>query len=61
MREPLQIPVVATLKTDDAIAIRNIVTTLIQAIESLRSDVEALKVSSAQLKKPQYENYGARR
>lgn len=61
MREPLQIPVVATLKTDDAIAIRNIVTTLIQAIESLRSDVEALKVSSAQSKKPQYENYGARR
>ena len=41
--EPLSIPVVTTLKSTDAIAIRQIVSALIQAIDSLRKDVEALK------------------
>ena len=41
--EPLSIPVVATLKSTDAIAIRQIVSALIQAIDLLRKDVEALK------------------
>jgi len=41
--EPLSIPVVTTLKSTDAIAIRQIVSSLIQAIESLRRDVEQLK------------------
>lgn len=41
--EPLSIPVVTTLKSTDAIAIRQIVSSLIQAIDSLRKDVEALK------------------
>ncbi len=43
MMQPLSIPVVTTLKTDDATAVRQIVSTLIQAIESLRKDVEELK------------------
>lgn len=43
MMEPLSIPVVTTLKSTDAIAIRQIVSSLIQAIDSLRKDVEALK------------------
>jgi len=43
MMEPLSIPVVTTLKSTDAIAIRQIVSSLIQAIESLRRDVEQLK------------------
>ena len=42
MMEPLSIPVVTTLKSTDAIAIRQIVSSLIQAIDSLRKDVEAL-------------------
>jgi hypothetical protein len=41
--EPLSIPVIQTLKSTDAIAIRQIVSSLIQAIEILRKDVEALK------------------
>jgi hypothetical protein len=41
--EPLSIPVVTTLKSTDAIAIRQIVSSLIQAIEMLRKDVEQLK------------------
>ena len=41
--EPLSIPAVTTLKSTDAIAIRQIVSALIQAVDSLRRDVEALK------------------
>jgi hypothetical protein len=41
--EPLSIPVVTTLKSTDAIAIRQIVSSLIQAIDLLRKDVEQLK------------------
>ena len=59
MMEPLSIPVVTTLKSTDAIAIRQIVSALIQAIDLLRKDVEALKVSSKI--KPSYEKYGAKR
>jgi len=61
MMEPLSIPVVTTLKSTDAIAIRQIVSSLIQAIESLRRDVEMMKVSVAQQQKPQFEKYGAKR
>ena len=61
MMEPLSIPVVTTLKSDDAVAIRQIVSSLIQAIDSLRKDVEQLKAAGARQDKPQYENYGARR
>jgi hypothetical protein len=61
MMEPLSIPIVTTLKSTDAIAIRQIVSSLIYAIDSLRKDVEQLKVSVAQQPKRQYENYGARR
>lgn len=61
MMEPLSIPVVTTLKSTDAIAIRQIVSSLIQAIELLRKDVEMMKASVAQQQKPQSENYGARR
>ena len=43
MMEPLSIPAVTTLKSTDAIAIRQIVSALIQAVDSLRRDVEALK------------------
>ena len=43
MMEPLSIPAVQTLKSTDAIAIRQIVSALIQAVDSLRRDVEALK------------------
>ena len=43
MMEPLSIPAVQTLKSTDAIAIRQIVSALIQAVDSLRKDVEALK------------------
>ena len=43
MMEPLSIPVVTTLKSTDAIAIRQIVSSLIQVIDSLRKDVEQLK------------------
>ena len=57
--EPLSIPVVTTLKSTDAIAIRQIVSSLIQAIDLLRKDVEALKVSSKI--KPSYEKYGVKR
>ena len=59
--QPLSIPAVQTLKSTDAIAIRQIVLSLIQAIEMLRKDVEMMKVSVAQQQKPQSENYGARR
>ena len=41
--EPLSIPAIQTLKSTDAIAIRQIVSSLIQAVDSLRKDVEALK------------------
>jgi hypothetical protein len=43
MMEPLSIPVVTTLKSTDAIAIRQIVSSLIQAIDSMRKDIEELK------------------
>ena len=46
MIEPLSIPAVTTLKSTDAIAIRQIVSSLIQAIEMLRKDVEQLKSRS---------------
>jgi hypothetical protein len=57
--EPLSIPVVTTLQSTDAIAIRQIVSSLIQAIEMLRKDVEALKVSSKS--KPSYDKFGVKR
>jgi hypothetical protein len=57
--EPLSIPVIQTLKSTDAIAIRQIVSSLIQAIELLRKDVEALKVSSKS--KPSYDKFGVKR
>jgi hypothetical protein len=41
--EPLSIPAIQTLKSTDAIAIRQIVSALIQAVDSLRKDVETLK------------------
>jgi hypothetical protein len=41
--EPLSIPAVTTLKSTDAVAIRQIVSALIQAVDSLRKDVETLK------------------
>jgi hypothetical protein len=59
MMEPLSIPAVTTLKSTDAIAIRQIVSALIQAVDSLRRDVEALKVSSKS--KPSYDKYGVKR
>ena len=43
MMEPLSIPAVTTLKSTDAVAIRQIVSALIQAVDSLRKDVEQLK------------------
>ena len=43
MMEPLSIPAVTTLNSSDAVAIRLIVSALIQAIDSLRKDVEQLK------------------
>ena len=43
MMQSLSIPIVTTLKTDDATAVRQIVSSLIQAIDSLRKDVEELK------------------
>jgi hypothetical protein len=61
MIQPLSIPVVTTLKTEDATAIRQIVSTLIQSIDSLRRDVEALKTSVAQQQKSSYNKFGARR
>ena len=57
--EPLSIPVIQTLKSTDAVAIRQIVSSLIQAIEVLRKDVEALKVSSKS--KPSYDKFGVKR
>ena len=59
--EPLSIPVIQTLKSTDAVAIRQIVSSLIQAIEMLRKDVEMMKASVAQQQKPQFEKYGAKR
>lgn len=41
--ESLSIPAVTTLNSSDAVAIRVIVSALIQAIDSLRKDVEQLK------------------
>ena len=57
--QPLSIPAVTTLKSTDAVAIRQIVSVLIQAVDSLRMDVEALKVSSKS--KPSYDKYGVKR
>jgi len=57
--EPLSIPAVTTLKSTDAIAIRQIVSVLIQAVDSLRKDMEELKVSSQN--KPSYDKYGVKR
>ena len=61
MMEPLSIPVIQTLKSTDAIAIRQIVSSLIQAIEMLRKDVEMMKASAVQRQKQQNEKYGAKR
>ena len=61
MMEPLSIPAVTTLNSSDAVAIRVIVSALIQAIDSMRKDIEMMKASVAQQQKPQSENYGARR
>ena len=57
--EPLSIPAIQTLKSTDAIAIRQIVSALIQAVDSLRKDIEELKVSSQN--KPSYDKYGVKR
>jgi len=43
MMEPLSIPAVTTLNSSDAVAIRVIVSALIQAIDSMRKDIEQLK------------------
>ena len=43
MIEPLSIPAVTTLNSSDAVAIRVIVSALIQAIDSMRKDIEQLK------------------
>ena len=59
MMEPLSIPAVTTLKSTDAVAIRQIVSALIQAVDSLRKDMEELKVSSQN--KPSYDKYGVKR
>lgn len=61
MMEPLSIPAVTTLKSSDAVAIRQIVSSLIQAIDSMRKDIEIMKASVAQQQKPQFESYGAKR
>lgn len=56
MMEPLSIPAVSALKSTDAAVIRQIVSALIQAVESLRKDVEQLKVSVAQQPKREYQD-----
>ena len=61
MMEPLSIPAVTTLNSSDAVAIRVIVSALIQAIDSMRKDIEMMKASVAQQQKPQSEKYGAKR
>ena len=61
MMEPLSIPAVTTLNSSDAVAIRVIVSALIQAIDSMRKDIEMMKASVAQQQKPQFESYGAKR
>ena len=43
MMEPLSIPAVTTLNSSAAVAIRVIVSALIQAIDSMRKDIEQLK------------------
>ena len=43
MMEPLSIPAVTTLNSSDAVAIRVIVSAQIQAIDSMRKDIEQLK------------------
>ena len=43
MIEPLSIPAVTTHNSSDAVAIRVIVSALIQAIDSMRKDIEQLK------------------
>ena len=59
--DSFSIPAVTALKSTDAIAIRQIVSSLIQAIEVLRKDVEMMKASVVQQQKPQSEKYGAKR
>tara|TARA_R110002126_G_scaffold55870_1_gene149807 strand:+ start:135 stop:317 length:183 start_codon:yes stop_codon:yes gene_type:complete len=59
--EPLSIPAVTTLKSTDAVAIRQIVSALIQAVDLLRKDVEMMKTSVAQQQKSQNQKYGAQR
>jgi len=41
--QEIRIPALTTLKTDDATAVRSIVTALLMEIEGLRRDVESLK------------------
>ena len=52
--EPLSIPAIQTLKSTDAIAIRQIVSALIQAVDSLRKDVEELKKRPIPSKESRY-------
>ena len=59
--ESFSVPALTALKSADAIAIRQIVSSLIQAIEMLRKDVEIMKASVAQQQKQQNEKYGVRR
>jgi hypothetical protein len=54
MMEPLSIPAVQTLKSTDAIAIRQIVSALIQAVDLLRKDVEELKKRPIPSKESRY-------
>ena len=42
MKEPLHIPAITTLTSTDATAIRQITLSLVEAIESIKKDVETL-------------------
>ena len=54
MMEPLSIPAVTTLNSSDAVAIRVIVSALIQAIDSMRKDIEQLKSRPIPSKESRY-------
>ncbi len=54
MMEPLSIPAVTTLSSSDAVAIRVIVSALIQAIDSMRKDIEELKKRPIPSKESRY-------
>lgn len=59
--EPISIPAVSILKGEDAIALRQIVASLIGEIETLRKAVERLSNSGAPHLGAQYEKYRAGR